>query len=136
MSADVHTLDKPRQYCATLTLRKVTEEGAVLVDVRERSEIAALAFDVPAVMVMPMSEFERRFMELPRDQELILACSVGERSLRAAHLLLHHGYDKVANMEDGLTKWVRKGFPVRGDVSSPANDSACCAPPSPAGKRC
>ena len=135
MSADVHS----RQATPILRHPDATQGHggrAVLVDVRERSEIAALAFDVPAVMVMPMSEFERRFMELPRDQELILACSVGERSLRAAHLLLHHGYDKVANMEDGLTKWVRKGFPVRGDVSSPANDSACCAPPSPAGKRC
>ena len=85
-------------------------------------------------MVMPMSEFERRFMNAARSGVDPMLRRRAQR--KAAHLLLHHGYDKVANMEDGLTKWVRKGFPVRGDVSSPANDSACCAPPSPAGKRC
>jgi rhodanese-related sulfurtransferase len=136
MTGDQRMLDNARQYCPTLTLRKVTEEGALLVDVREPSEIAALAFDVPKVIAMPMSEFEQRFMELPRDQALILACSTGERSLKATCFLINHGYDKVANMEDGVKKWVRKGFPVRGDTSSLASNSACCAPSPPSEKCC
>lgn len=142
MNTDHKALDNARQYCPTLTFRKVTEEGAWLVDVREPSETAALAFDVPNVIAMPLSELEQRFSELPRDQELILACAVGERSLKATYFLMYHGYDRVANMEDGLKKWVRKGFPVKGDASSLATGSgcsaqaeastgACCAPSSP-----
>ncbi len=130
MNSDHKTLDNARQYCPTLTLRKVTEEGARLVDVREPSEIAALAFDVPGVIVMPLSELEQRFAELPRDQELILACAVGERSLKATYFLMYHGYDRVANMEYGLQKWVRKGFPVKGDASLAAaavSGGCCCA---------
>ena len=119
MSIDKNTRDVARQYCPSLTLRKVTEEGAWLVDVREPSETAALAFDMPNVIAMPMSELEQRVAELPRDRELILACAVGERSLKAACFLMSHGYDKVANMEGGLEKWLRKGLPVKGDPSSP-----------------
>ncbi len=136
MTTDRRALDNARQYCPTLTLRKVTEEGALLVDVREPSEITALAFDVPRVIAMPMSEFEQRFMELPRDQALILASSAGERSLKATYFLMYHGYDNVANMEDGVKKWVRKGFPVRGDASTLTSNPACCAPSSPSGKCC
>ncbi|HPE61517.1 MAG: rhodanese-like domain-containing protein [Novosphingobium sp.] len=136
MTTDQKKLENARQYCPTLTLRKVTEEGALLVDVREPSEIATLAFDVPKLVAIPMSEFEQRFMELPRDQELILACSVGERSLKATYFLMYHGYDNVGNMESGLTKWVRKCFPVKGDAESLTNGSACCTSSSPPGKCC
>jgi rhodanese-related sulfurtransferase len=104
--------------------------------VREPSEIAALAFDVPKVIAMPMSEFEQRFMALPCDQALILASSAGERSLKVTYFLMYHGYDNVANMEDGVKKWVRKGFQVRGDASSLASNPACGAPSSPSGKCC
>lgn len=128
MTTDQKMLENAPQYCPTLTLRKVTEEGAVLVDVREPAEVAMLAFAVPRIICIPMSEFEKRYSELPRDQELILACSVGERSLKATYFLMYHGYDKVANMEDGLTKWVRKGFPVKGDKASLTGGSAYCAP--------
>lgn len=122
------TLADPKAICPTLTRRKLSEEGALLVDVRERDEVAALAFDVPAVVNIPLSEFERRFAELPRDRELIVACAVGQRSLKAAYYLIYQGYPRVANMEDGMAKWLRKGFPVHGDASAVlATGSGCCA---------
>jgi len=51
----------------------------LLVDVRERTEVGRVAFDVPGIVVMPLSEFEQRFAELPRDRELVLACASGPR---------------------------------------------------------
>tara|TARA_R110001583_G_scaffold195549_1_gene375936 strand:+ start:35501 stop:35815 length:315 start_codon:yes stop_codon:yes gene_type:complete len=104
--------------------------------VRAPSEIAALAFDAPKVIAMPMSELGQRFRALPRDRALNVASSAGERSLKATCFQMFPGYEKVANMEDGVTEWGRKGFPVRGDVSSLASNSACCAPSSPSGKCC
>ena len=132
---DRKPLTDARAYCPTLTLRKVTEEGAWLVDVREPEETAALAFDVPNLVQMPLSEFERRYAELPRDRELILACSAGARSLKATYFLMYHGYTQVAYMEGGLDKWLRKGFPVRGDGR--AADATCnCAPAGAAASGC
>lgn len=120
-------LAEPKSFCPVLTRRKLYEEGALLVDVREHDEVAALAFDVPAVVNIPLSEFERRFVELPRDRELILACAGGQRSLKAAYYLIYQGYPRVSNMEDGMAKWLRKGFPVHGDGSTaPATGSGCC----------
>jgi len=126
-------LGKAREVCPTLT-RREAGEGALVVDVRERDEIARVAFDLPEVVVMPMSELERRHGELPRDRDLIMVCAVGERSLKATYFLMYHGHDRVANMEGGIAKWVRKGFPVRGDASAAVAVPAegCCGEVKPA----
>jgi rhodanese-related sulfurtransferase len=128
MNTDQKTLPDARKYCPTLSLRKLEEEHAWLVDVREANEVAQLAFDVPNVITLPISEFEQRFADLPKDRELILACSTGQRSLKAVYFLMYHGYDRVANMDEGLKKWVRKGFPVRGNRAFFTADNTCCSP--------
>ena len=121
MSARIE-LPPAREVCPT-TSRRLIAEGALLVDTRERSEIARLAFDVPGTIIMPMSEIELRFGELPRERQLILACHVGERSMMATHFLMYQGYTQVATMKGGIAKWVHKGFPVSGPAA-PAAGSA------------
>lgn len=128
-------LAEPQSFCPTMTLRKTTQEGALLVDVRERDEVAALAFDVPDVVHIPLSEFERRFAELPRERQLILACAGGQRSLKAAYYLIYQGYPRVANMEDGMAKWLRKGFPVKGGAGI-GSAAGCCTPAATVGESC
>jgi len=142
-------LPQAREVCPTTT-RRLIAEGALLVDVRERAEVESLAFDVPAIVGIPMSEFERRFAELPRDRELVLVCRVGERSLKATYFLMYQGYTRVANMKGGIAKWARKGFPVKGGpdmATAPAGGccgtdaaaSACCdggGVSAPAGSCC
>lgn len=119
-------LPPAREVCPTTT-RRLLGEGALLVDVRERAEVARLAFDVPEVVVMPLSEFEQRFAELPRDRELVLACASGPRSLKAAYFLMYQGYTRVANMDGGLDRWARKGFPIQGErAATPAATRGCC----------
>ncbi|MHB1799244.1 MAG: rhodanese-like domain-containing protein [Vulcanimicrobiaceae bacterium] len=132
-------LADPQQLCPTLTLRKVTEEGALLVDVRERDEVAALAFDVPDIVHIPLSEFERRFVELPRERELIVVCTDGQRSLKAAYHLIDQGYTRVANLEGGLAQWVRKRFPVKSSTAPsvvPAAAAGYCTTTEPPSGGC
>jgi rhodanese-related sulfurtransferase len=128
-------LPQAREVCPTTT-RRLLGEGALLVDVRERAEVAGQAFDVPGVVVMPLSEFEQRFAELPRDRELVLACESGPRSLKATYFLLYQGYNRVANMDGGINKWASKGFPIQGTrAASPdalATAGSCCGPVSTA----
>lgn len=120
-------LKEANDVCPTTT-RRMIAAGALLVDVRESSEVRAFAFDVPAIVNIPLSEFEQRWSELPQDRELVLVCQVGARSLKATYHLQYHGYTHVSNMSGGIDKWARKGFPVKGQLNAGANvpESSCC----------
>lgn len=97
----------------------------MLVDVREPTEVAQVSIDLPGIIYMPMSELEQRYTELPKDQQLIMVCTIGQRSLKATLFLMYHGYSQVANMEEGLAKWARKGLPVKGQMST---STSGCSP--------
>jgi rhodanese-related sulfurtransferase len=123
-------LPQAREVCPTTT-RRLLAEGALMVDVRELAEVAQVGFDVPGVLLMPLSELEQRFADLPRDRDLVLVCQVGQRSLKAAYFLMYQGYTRVASMDGGLFKWANKGFPIKGASaasSAQATSSAggCC----------
>jgi rhodanese-related sulfurtransferase len=128
-------LPAAREVCPTTT-RRLLAEGALLVDVRELAEVAQLAFDVPGLVLMPLSELQQRYAELPRDRDLVLVCQVGERSLKATYFLMYQGYTRVSNMQGGLYKWANKGFPIQGaraasDIGSTAT-MGCCGSAAPA----
>lgn len=118
------------EICPTTTQGWV-KRGALLVDVRERDEVEQLAYDVPHIINIPLSEFEVRYKELTMDKELVMVCRSGGRSLRAAGFLINNGYDpvKVVNMKHGIIRWVQRGFPAKGDTStllSTNTNSGCC----------
>jgi len=119
-----------KEICPTTTQGRV-KDGALLVDVREKEEVAQLAYDVPNIINIPLSEFEERFNEVPKDRKVIMVCKGGGRSLRAAGFLINHGYSNVVNMEHGIIRWVQKGFPTKGDtysVTSNTDANSCCTP--------
>lgn len=88
------------------------QQGALLVDVRERAEIAEFACEVPETLVMPLSEIQARFRELPQDRELILVCAGGGRSLHACRYLAGQGYANASNLYGGVFSWNSLGLPV------------------------
>ncbi|MDG1277946.1 MAG: rhodanese-like domain-containing protein [Algoriphagus sp.] len=117
-----------KEICPTTT-QKWVKNGALLVDVREKDEVEQLAYDVPAILNIPLSEFEERFHEIPKDKDVVMVCKSGSRSLRAAGFLVNHGYDKVVNMQHGMIRWAQKGFPTKGDadiVIDNGASSSCC----------
>ena len=119
-------LEEAKQVCPTTT-RRLVGEGALLVDVREPSEVAALAFDVPDIVNIPLMALEQRWSELPKDRDIVLVCENGARSLKATYFLQFHGFARVSNMEGGLLKWMGKNFPVIGQRhQAPATSTGCC----------
>lgn len=137
-------LQEAKEVCPTTT-RRLATDGALLVDVREPREVQALAFDVPAIVNIPLLELEKRWSELPKDREIVLVCESGARSLKATYYLQYHGYTQVSNMGGGILKWMQKGFPVIGHrfeagacltgccgsgctPADAADASSCCAP--------
>jgi rhodanese-related sulfurtransferase len=122
-------LPPARECCPTTTRRRIAEEGVLLVDVRERPDFERLTLDVPEIVNIPFSEFEERFSELPRDRELVLVSADGGESLKATYYLMFQGYTRVANMSNGVAKWLFRGFPVKGDpatLASAGDASGCC----------
>jgi rhodanese-related sulfurtransferase len=124
-----HQVELPvaHEICPTTT-RKALAAGALLVDVREAPEVAAVAFADCDVLHIPLSELEARWTEIPRDRDVILACAVGVRSLKATYFLMYQGYERVANMKHGMQRWIERGFAVKGDTSmAPVGQtSSCC----------
>ncbi len=120
-------METAKEICPTTTMKKLSE-GAILVDVRENDEVNELSYDVPHLIHIPLSEFEDRFNEVPKDKEVILVCRSGGRSLKATYFLMNHGWTNVYNMQHGLIRWVQKGFPTIGNtgaVASTGGDSCC-----------
>ena len=120
-------LDEAKEVCPTTT-QSLLKQGYTLVDVRERDESARLAFDVANLIIMPLSELEQRYAELPKDRPLILACRQGVRSLKATYFLMNKGYTNVTNMKFGMERWVARGFPILGDPGElpTTPSSGCC----------
>lgn len=95
------------------TALELIENGALLVDVREPDEVAAASFDVPSVMLIPFSRFEKRFREIPSDRQVIIGCRSGMRSMMATRFLINQGYDKAVNLRQGMIHWAQQGLPVK-----------------------
>jgi len=132
-------LPEAREVCPTTT-RRLLAEGALLLDVREKDEVERVSFADCEVLNIPLSAFEQRWSEVPRNREVIVASMNGEASLKATYFLMYQGYDRVTNMKQGVVRWIERGFPVIGNasVSSTAAEVGCgCGAASPkADARC
>jgi len=85
--------------------------GPLLVDVREPDEYAQ--FRAAGAVLMPLSVFQLRYVQLPADRPLLLICASGSRSMAAGSFLTQQGFGTVANVEGGSIAWLRAGLPVR-----------------------
>lgn len=85
------------------------QDGALLVDVREQNEYDVVHAE--GATLLPLSEFETRYAELPRDRDLVMICRSGARSARAGEFLVQQGYGRVVNLAGGTNAWVEAGLP-------------------------
>ena len=79
-------------------------------DVREPNEYQEV--HAQGAALLPLSEFESRFSELPRDRPIVMICRSGARSARAGEYLLGQGYSDVTNLAGGTLAWNEAGLPV------------------------
>ncbi|MBC6995223.1 rhodanese-like domain-containing protein [Neolewinella lacunae] len=118
-------------------------QGTLVIDVREANEIEVLAYDVPGVINIPLSELPDRLAELPTDRPLILACRTGLRSAKAGNLLAAAHFAPLFHIEGGIIAWEAAGLPVKKSgraPDAPATGQKPCCPPGTAdqttGKSC
>jgi len=86
------------------------QAGDYLLDVRTQAEWDE--FHIPGTTLIPLDELESRVDEVPRDQNVVVVCRSGTRSLTGRDILLQAGFAMVTSMDGGVTEWQASGYPI------------------------
>ncbi len=81
------------------------DPAVVLVDVREQEEFDEVNL---SGRLIPLSEFDRRWQEVPRDVPVYLYCRSGRRSRTALEFLKKQGYQNGYNVAGGILSWLNE----------------------------
>ncbi|CAO3610335.1 unnamed protein product [Mucor fragilis] len=116
MTVDVHsyTVDELASWLENRPL------GASFIDVREASEleeqgtIKGYDANIPYFLTNTNPElFEKQFSTIDKDEQLVISCRSGRRSLLAAQYAVSRlGFKNVYNVQGGILEWIQKGYPV------------------------
>ncbi len=90
---------------------------AVMLDVRELNEVKLESVPLDRVLNHPMSVIMDRLPYIAKDQNIIVTCPGGVRSVKVANMLNLQGYPHVANLDGGLMMWKAKGLPFESNLS-------------------
>lgn len=104
----------------------LTQEGARIIDIRERDFSDFKAFDVPGVIYYPLSEIKFQYVNLPSDGSFIVADSTGLKSKEIVAFLTEKGFNQVASMAGGFVEWERDNLPVKTDINERLTGSCAC----------
>ncbi|KAI8642896.1 Rhodanese-like domain-containing protein [Parasitella parasitica] len=93
---------------------------ATFIDVREAYEleqqgtIEGYDANIPYFLANTNPElFAKKFSAINKEEQLVISCRSGRRSLLAAqHAISKLGFKHVYNVEGGILKWIEKGYPV------------------------
>lgn len=91
--------------------RQAQEEGAHMLDVREKDEweaghiAGAIHHSLPRIASDPD-------LDIPADAPVVAYCKAGGRAQRAADILAAAGYSRVRVMRGGFSDWQAAGYPT------------------------
>ena len=98
---------RPRQLADWLS--DDSRKKPVLLDVREPWEFALCS--LPGSQHIPMHLIPQRLAELNPDDEMIVICHHGGRSMQAAMFLERQGYSTLFNLMGGVDAWANEVDP-------------------------
>lgn len=79
-----------------------------IVDVREAAEIAEFNIGATHIPLGSIMSFQLGELEDWKDEEVILHCKGGTRSMQAGMMLETMGFSNVKNLEGGIQAWREK----------------------------
>ncbi|MGV3740910.1 MAG: rhodanese-like domain-containing protein [Burkholderiaceae bacterium] len=90
----------------------INQGKAAIVDVRDSYDYAA--GHMPAAKNIPAKELSQRIGELEKSKSkaIIVVCSSGKQSVKAAAELKKAGFNEVYSLEGGVTAWQAQGLPI------------------------
>jgi len=75
-----------------------------ILDVREPHEIAICAIE--GTVKIPLGDVSERYLEVPKDCDVVVHCKLGGRSAQAVEFLQSKGYTNVKNLAGGIIRWI------------------------------
>jgi glyoxylase-like metal-dependent hydrolase (beta-lactamase superfamily II)/rhodanese-related sulfurtransferase len=85
------------------------KENPIIIDVRKQSE-----FDsehVEKAINIPLNQINQRFSEIPSEQNFIVHCAGGYRSMIAASILKSRGFHNFVDVEGGMAEILKTATP-------------------------
>jgi len=108
-STITHSDVKPENLCSLIT--KAGNENILLLDVRTPDEFDGKTEEkfgrLNHAINIPIKDLENRMGELAayKNKQIIVYCSHSHRSPRASYMLSQNGFNKVTNMQGGMSVW-------------------------------
>ncbi len=85
---------------------EMLEKGGVrLVDCREEDEFAICKIDGAELIPLSIFGFEATTRLPDKQQQILIYCHHGRRSLTAANYLAERGYTQVMSLRGGIEQW-------------------------------
>jgi phage shock protein E len=81
-----------------------------ILDVRSQAEYDSGHLE--NAVLIPVDDLEARIDEVPDGKPVIVYCRSGNRSARAAAILLKNDFFPVYDMQGGITRWIDDGYPI------------------------
>ena len=92
-------------------LERLKQAGPVLLlDVRMDAEVERGV--IAGATHIPLHLLPTRYTELKPDAITVIYCQSGGRSAQACGWLGDQGFEKVFNLQGGVTAWSREGLPL------------------------
>lgn len=125
-NADIHELIDYEKFCGVPGYNHIIEEEnqrflikpkdlkkkldenetVFLLDVREPHELAISSIN--NATLIPLGQLPGRISELPKQEEIIVFCRTGNRSMRAVQQLALMGFNNVVSLDGGINAWARE----------------------------
>ncbi len=80
------------------------------IDVREENEHRQAR--IPNSTLIPLSQMQNRWQEIPKDKKVVIYCQSGNRSASLIMELERLGYENLMNLYGGIIAWHRGNMPV------------------------
>ena len=110
-SLQIFHLEGVKHISPNDALESLKNGEAVMIDVRELNEVQLECIPLERVINHPMSVIVDRLSYIAKDQQIIVGCPGGVRSVKVASLLSREGYPDVASLDGGFTQWKANGLP-------------------------
>jgi rhodanese-related sulfurtransferase len=114
------------RYISAEDAYQAAKNGAVLLDVREEIETMDKWLDMENVVSIPFNDWVNSEKKPPKDKPIIVCCSVGIVSKKAATALLKDGYTDISVLENGLIAWKLANLPLKSIEDTPFQCQCQC----------
>jgi len=90
------------------------DSPAIMIDVRTPQEYNGRMWHIKNTKLIPLGELMHKIDTLDeyKNEEIVVICHSGSRSMMASQLLVRSGFKDVRNLTGGMMAWHRSGYPV------------------------